>query len=112
MVKAIETPYAEANRLCPLPEYIATLKVDDLAALGIVQTRARAIITLAQEVSAGRLRLEAGTQPEVVMRQLTTLPGIGEWTALYRHACVALAGCIPKEDIALRNRLGGVTAKN
>jgi AraC family transcriptional regulator, regulatory protein of adaptative response / DNA-3-methyladenine glycosylase II len=51
-------------------------------------------------------------KPETAIEQLVKLPGIGPWTAHY----IAMRGLrwpdvFPKEDIAVRNALGGVTAK-
>lgn len=107
----IDTPHAGLTRLSPTPERIARLKAPKIAELGIVRARAECLITLAREVASGRLKLEAGANPEVTMKRLVALPGIGPWTAHY----IAMRGlrwpdAFPKEDIVLRNRLGGVSA--
>ena len=44
----IVTPFAELNRLTPLPARIAAASVDDVARLGIIAARARSIIALAR----------------------------------------------------------------
>ena len=107
----IETPYPALSRLCPTPQRIAAVDVSDLAKLGIIQTRARSIIALAGEVTSGRLKLEAGAHPDAMMKQLVALPGIGAWTASYiAMRALRWPDAFPKEDIALRNNLGGVTA--
>jgi AraC family transcriptional regulator of adaptative response / DNA-3-methyladenine glycosylase II len=107
----IDTPYPCLTRLCPTPQRIAAVSVDALAALGIITARARSIIALAGEVASGRLRLEAGAPPEAVISQLVALPGIGAWTAHYiALRALRWPDAFPKEDIALRNNLGGVTA--
>ncbi|MGV3722051.1 MAG: DNA-3-methyladenine glycosylase family protein, partial [Actinomycetota bacterium] len=109
--EAVETPHPALSRLCPTPHRIAAATVDEVAALGIVQARARCIIILAEEVAARRLKLEAGAQPEAVMQQLVALPGIGPWTANYiAMRALRWPDAFPKEDIALRKNLGGVTA--
>lgn len=107
----IETPQAGLTRLCPTARRIAGATVDEVASLGIIRTRARSMIALAQEITSGRLRLEAGAQPDGTIAQLVALPGIGMWTAHY----IAMRGlhwpdAFPKEDVAMRKRLGGVTA--
>ncbi|MGH7444788.1 MAG: AlkA N-terminal domain-containing protein [Longimicrobiales bacterium] len=108
----ITTPHAGLDRLCPTAARVAALSVDDIASLGIVQTRARSIITLAGEVAAGRLKLVAGAHPEATMAQLVALPGIGKWTAHYiALRALRWPDAFPKEDIVLQKRLGGVSAR-
>lgn len=109
--EAIDTPYPDLSRLCPTPQRIAAAEVSELAGLGIIQTRARSIIALAEEVAGGRLCLEAGAHPEITMKQLAALPGIGAWTAQYiAMRALRWPDAFPKEDVALRKKLGGVTA--
>ena len=55
----------------------------ELASLGIIQSRARSIIALAQEVTSARLRLDPTADAEATVEQLVALPGIGPWTAQY-----------------------------
>lgn len=110
--EAIATPHEGLDHLCPTPARVAALKVDDVASLGIVQTRARSIITLAGEVAAGRLKLDAGAHPDATMAQLVALPGIGKWTAHYiALRALRWPDAFPKEDIVLQKRLGGVSAR-
>ncbi len=110
--KKIETPFPELTRLTPLPEQVAKADVSAIARLGIIRTRAHTLLALARAFQAGTLRIDAGADPEAAVAQLRTIPGIGPWTAHY----IAMRGlrwpdAFPKEDIALRQRLGGVTAK-
>lgn len=105
------TPHSDLTRLSPTPQRIADATVDDVAALGIIASRALSIITLADEVASGRLKLEAGAHPEVTIKQLVALPGIGMWTAHYiAMRVLRWPDAFPKADIVLRKRLGGVTA--
>jgi AraC family transcriptional regulator of adaptative response / DNA-3-methyladenine glycosylase II len=109
--EVIETPYRQVSRLCPSPECIAALQVEDLTALGITKIRAKSIIALAQAMAYGRLQLQAGAQPEAMIKQLTALPGIGNWTANYiAMRALRWPDAFPKEDVALRNKLGNITA--
>ena len=56
--------------------------------------------------------LDAGTNPEADIAQLIALPGIGQWTAHYiAMRASRWPDAFPKEDIAVRNSLGGVNAK-
>ena len=107
----IETPYSELTRLSPLPENIAKTNVD-IIKLGVVSARAKCIIALAHAYVAGALQLDAGTHPEIAIKQLVALPGIGPWTAHYiAMRALRWPDAFPKEDIAVRNYLDGVTAK-
>lgn len=109
--ESIDTPHPNLTRLAPMPERIAAAEVGELAALGIMQPRARSIVALAQEIASGRLRLEAGAQPDLTIKQLVALPGIGTWTAEYiAMRALRWPDAFPKEDVALRKNLGGVTA--
>src|SRR5687767_10107928 len=72
--------------------------------------RARSIIALAAEIERGGLTLEAGAPPEAAIERLVTLPGIGPWTSHYiAMRALRWPDAFPKEDIAVRNALGGVT---
>ncbi len=108
----VGTPFFELTRLSPLPARVARASVDDIAKLGIVSARARCIIALAQAVHGGTLQLDAVTDPEAAIQRLVALPGIGPWTAHYiAMRAQRWPDAFPKEDIVVRNNLGGVTAK-
>ncbi len=107
----IETPHPSLTRLSPTPERIAAAKPEQLVGLGIIRSRAQSIVGLAKEVASGRLKLEAGAPPEATIELLAALPGIGRWTAHYiAMRALRWPDAFPKEDIALRKRLGGLSA--
>ena len=107
----IQTPFPQLVRLAPTPERLAAAGVEELAAHGIVQSRARCVVSLAGEVTSGRLMLEPGANPDLTMAQLTSLPGVGPWTANYiAMRALRWPDAFPKEDVALRKQLGGVSA--
>jgi AraC family transcriptional regulator, regulatory protein of adaptative response / DNA-3-methyladenine glycosylase II len=107
----IQTPHAEIGHLSPVAERVSASTIDEIASLGIIQTRARSLIAIAQEMETGRLVLEPGADPAAVIAQLIELPGIGAWTAHYiAMRALKWADAFPKEDIALRNALGRVGA--
>jgi AraC family transcriptional regulator of adaptative response / DNA-3-methyladenine glycosylase II len=109
--EAVVTPHAGLHRLTPLPEVLAKATVDQVAKLGIVRTRARSIIALAQALQEG-LQLEAGAHPEESVQRLVSLPGIGEWTAQYiAMRALRWPDAFPHADVAILNNLGGITAK-
>ncbi|WP_032113763.1 DNA-3-methyladenine glycosylase 2 family protein [Candidatus Paracaedibacter symbiosus] len=108
----LDTPFPELHYLSPTAESIAKATVDDIAKLGIVSARAKSIIALAQAFISGELRLEVGMHLDKIIKQLVSLPGIGQWTAHYiAMRAMRWPDAFPKEDIAVRNNLGGVTAK-
>lgn len=107
----VATPHDALTRLGPTAERIASARVDKVASLGIIRTRAESIVALAKEVAGGRLRLEPGSDTEDTVERLIALPGIGPWTAQYiAMRALRWPDAFPKEDMVLRKRLGGVTA--
>jgi AraC family transcriptional regulator, regulatory protein of adaptative response / DNA-3-methyladenine glycosylase II len=109
----VTTPFAELNRLTPAAERVAAATVDDIARHGIVAARARSIIALAAAEGSGALSLDGGIhhRPAAALERLQGLPGIGPWTAQYiAMRALRWPDAFPKEDIAVRNNLGGVTA--
>jgi AraC family transcriptional regulator of adaptative response / DNA-3-methyladenine glycosylase II len=110
----IVTPLRELNRLTPLPARIAAAGIDDIARHGIVSARCKSIIALAEAQKSDDLCLDGGAHhnPDDSIRRLTGLPGIGLWTAHYiAMRALRWPDAFPKEDIAVRKNLGGVTAK-
>lgn len=112
LAKPIVTPFPQLYALSPTADSIAKLKIEEIASQGIIRTRARSILCLAEEISAGRLKLDTSADPDAAMQQLTAIPGIGQWTAHYiAMRALRWPDAFPKEDVALRKKLGGVTAK-
>src|SRR5271165_1670855 len=79
----IATPYAGLNRLTPSAQRLASVTVDEIAALGIVGARARALSSLAAAVLERRVILTFAPNVEEQIDALMRLPGIGPWTAQY-----------------------------
>jgi AraC family transcriptional regulator of adaptative response / DNA-3-methyladenine glycosylase II len=110
----IVTPLPGLDRLTPLPARVAAASVPEIARLGIVASRAASLIALAKAQTAGHLCLDGGAHehPDQTMARLTDLPGLGPWTASYiAMRALRWPDAFPKEDIAVRSRLGGLTAK-
>ena len=108
----IETPFPELTRLSPTVTKVTRASVDEIASLGIIRTRSACILAMAEAIRSGALQLEPGANPQTTIAQLVTLPGIGPWTAHYiAMRALRWPDAFPKEDIAVRNNLGGVTAK-
>ncbi len=77
------TPYPELNRLTPKPAEMAGRQVREIAALGVVGSRARCLIDVAKAVVERRLNLSLASDVEQQMETLMSLPGVGPWTANY-----------------------------
>ena len=108
---AITTPSPELCCLFPEPERIARLSIDDIAAHGIIRSRARAIITVAEHLATGQLRLDHGGDPDATRAQLLALPGIGPWTAEYiTMRALGWPDVFPAGDVVLQRRLNSATA--
>jgi AraC family transcriptional regulator of adaptative response / DNA-3-methyladenine glycosylase II len=110
----VVTPFPTLSRLTPTPARVAAASVDDIARHGILAARARSIIALAKAQASGALCLDGGTHhnPDDAIRRLTELPGIGPWTAHYiAMRALRWPDAFPREDIAVRKNLGGVTAR-
>jgi AraC family transcriptional regulator, regulatory protein of adaptative response / DNA-3-methyladenine glycosylase II len=110
----ITTPFPELNRLTPSAASLAKSDIDGIARHGIVSARSKSILALAEAHVNGTLSLDSSHHhsPEATIDRLTEIPGIGKWTANYiAMRALRWPDAFPKEDIAIRNNLGGVTAK-
>ncbi len=109
----IVTPLAELTRLTPGAARVARASVDDIARHGILAARAKSVIALARAQRSDELCLDRGAHhdPDGTIARLAGLPGIGQWTAQYiAMRALRWPDAFPKEDIAMRNNLGGLTA--
>ncbi len=77
----MDTGIPALNRLTPTAERVANAGTAFLTAVGIVERRSEAIVSMAAAVADGRLRLEPGADVQTTLRALKQIPGIGERTA-------------------------------
>ena len=97
-----ETPHATLTRLFPEASRVAACEPAEIAALGIISARARAIVALAREVAEGRLRLEPSAPIDATVAALEALPGVGPWTAQYiAMRALAWPDAFPHPDVAV-----------
>lgn len=109
--EAIATPFPELTHLTPEATTVAQEPFASIASLGITGTRARTLQGLAQACARGNLT-DYAARPEQIIARLTSLPGIGDWTAHYiAMRALRWPDAFPAGDIVLRKNLGGVTAK-
>ncbi|HZU71165.1 MAG TPA: AlkA N-terminal domain-containing protein [Acidimicrobiales bacterium] len=73
----IEDPAGGLTHLFPAPALLLEIDPQSLAMPG---SRRHALLTLAGELSAGRLRLDPGCDRQAARQALAGLPGIGPWT--------------------------------
>ncbi|MGA4720989.1 DNA-3-methyladenine glycosylase family protein [Fictibacillus nanhaiensis] len=88
----------------PSPEIIADLQVDDLRNLQFTTRKAEYVIGIAKEIVEGRLSKEILRSSEDPAKQLTSLRGIGPWTADYvLMKCLLKSDAFPVADVGLQN---------
>ena len=105
--EAVATPWPEIDRWFPAPDAIARLAPPDIAELGIIRSRAAAMIDLAQAWPELQALLRAPAAPQPLIERLCAVPGIGPWTAHYiAMRTVGWADAFPPGDVAVLNALG------
>jgi AraC family transcriptional regulator of adaptative response / DNA-3-methyladenine glycosylase II len=103
----VDTPFAGLDRLFPSAAVLAAADPADIGTLGIVRQRVRALQALAQAVADGQLQLRPGADLTTTLAQLTSLPGIGDWSAqLIVLRTLGWPDAWPAADIALLKALG------
>ena len=96
----------------PSAARVAALEPDDIAARGVIASRARAIAELAREVAAGRLSLDPSAPLDLTLAKLEAIPGIGRWTAQYiAMRALAWPDAFPHPDVAVIKAIGATPAK-
>ncbi len=99
------------TRLMPTAATLAACSTGDIATLGMPGARADAVLALARAVAGGALDLAPGGDPTQVVRALTALPGIGDWTAHYiAMRALRWPDAFPANDLVLRRAAGNLSA--
>jgi len=102
----IETPFAQLNRIFPSPLKVAALMPDEVAAVGIIKSRAIAIIELAKAVVSKEILLRPGVDAEATKERLCALPGIGPWTAEYvAMRALCWPDAFPASDLGIKKAM-------
>jgi AraC family transcriptional regulator of adaptative response / DNA-3-methyladenine glycosylase II len=103
---------AGVTRVFPSAEVIASADVHDVRAIGMPLKRAHTIVALARAVASGEVQLVSGADPEHTMAALTSIPGIGPWTASYLAMRVLRwPNAFPAGDLILHRALDAKNAK-
>lgn len=71
------------SHLFPRASAVAPLEAAQLGEIGIIRARGQAIIDVARALAAGTLRLDRDADVDATLAALTSIRGIGPWTAHY-----------------------------
>lgn len=108
----ITTPFPTLTHLTPTADRIAQADISTIAALGILETRARSIVKLAHAIATQTLSLTPGCQVDQTIAQLQEIPGIGVWTAHYiAMRVLAYPDAFLHTDLGIRQALGETSPK-
>jgi AraC family transcriptional regulator of adaptative response / DNA-3-methyladenine glycosylase II len=103
----VATPHPALRFAFPAPHRIAAVEPPQIAALGVVRTRASAIVSIARAIAQGQLRLEPTADVGATLEALRAIPGIGEWTAQYiAMRALAWPDAFPHSDYGVLKALG------
>ena len=112
---AIATPWSGITRCFPQPERLAATALERIAELGIIRTRATAIIAIAQAWPEIGALLATHARPEPLIERLCAIKGIGPWTAHYlAMRALGWPDAFPPNDVAVlkaMNQLFGTTSQ-
>ncbi|MEP6877063.1 MAG: Ada metal-binding domain-containing protein [Burkholderiales bacterium] len=98
----LASPWADISRSFPQPGLIAAAAVEQIAELGIIRTRAAAIIAIAQAWGEIAPMLSARARPEALIARLCAIKGIGPWTAHYvAMRALGWPDAFPPNDVAV-----------
>ena len=100
---AVETADVRLDRVFPSPERVAE---SDLDGVGLTSSRAATIRRLAAAISAGDIRLESASSLEDGVGAMTSIEGIGNWTAQYiAMRALGEPDAFPAGDLGIRKAL-------
>ncbi|MCM3630706.1 DNA-3-methyladenine glycosylase [Paenibacillus glycanilyticus] len=100
----------------PVPEVIAALQPEDMASMQMSVKKSEYLIGVAKLMADGALDkqrlLELG-DTGVIEKQLTSIRGIGPWTAHYAlMRCLRLPDAFPIADVGLHNSIKALTGSS
>jgi len=92
----------------PSPEQILERSVEELRAVGMSRPKASYVLDLAQHILDGQLQVEKlpNLSNEEVIRELTAVKGIGEWTAhMFLIFSLGRTDILATGDLGVRNAM-------
>jgi AraC family transcriptional regulator, regulatory protein of adaptative response / DNA-3-methyladenine glycosylase II len=109
----LASPWADISRSFPQPELIAAAGLAQIAELGIIRTRAAAIIAIAQAWGEIAPMLSARARPEALIARLCAIKGIGPWTAHYvAMRALGWPDAFPPNDVAVLKAMNQLFGTN
>lgn len=113
--KGIETGIAGLTKLFPSAKNIIVLGnniEEHLGSLGIIRTKARAILALAEAIENKKIKLENTAKPELEIKKLLEIKGIGSWTANYiAMRTMSWTDVFLETDVGIKNALPNYKTK-
>jgi AraC family transcriptional regulator of adaptative response / DNA-3-methyladenine glycosylase II len=107
----VDTGVPGLRHAFPTARELAARDVGEIASLGIIAQRARAIVGLARAVVEDGLQLESGADVEREVEALNALAGVGDWTAQYiAMRALGWPDAFPAADLVVMRALGVKTA--
>jgi len=98
----LATPWDDIVRTFPSSQRLAESPPDHIAELGIIRTRAHAIVALARAWPDIEPGLHTRASPQALIERLCALPGIGPWTAHYiAMRALGWPDAFPPNDVAV-----------
>jgi len=105
--RAIEQRFRDLfGGVFPAAEQILTTDADTLRGLGFSRAKAMYVLDLARHIADGRVRFDHmdGLSNDEVIKELTTVKGIGEWTAhMFLMFSMGRTDVLPVGDLGIRN---------
>jgi AraC family transcriptional regulator of adaptative response / DNA-3-methyladenine glycosylase II len=103
----VTTPFDDLTTTFPTPADVAAAGPQALIDVGVISTRARAIVALAEACHSGALVLEPGLDLDATLAALRAIPGIGDWTAQYiAMRALSWPDAFPAADYGVMKALG------
>jgi len=98
----LQTPWDDIARSFPQPALLAATPIEHIAELGIIRTRAAAIIAIAQAWGQITPLLATRARSEPLIERLCAIKGIGPWTAHYvAMRALGWPDAFPPNDVAV-----------
>ncbi len=108
----VESPFAGLHRAWPTAERVASLPAEKVAALGMPARRARTLVGLATAFASGAVDFDRPAAPEARLAELTSIAGVGPWTAAYiLMRAASWPDAFPARDVAILRALRPLSAR-
>jgi AraC family transcriptional regulator, regulatory protein of adaptative response / DNA-3-methyladenine glycosylase II len=103
----VNSPFDTLSTAFPLPDQVANQEIAKITVLGVLPTRARTILELANALNQGVIILTPGVDVTATIEKLQSIAGIGQWTAQYiAMRALAWPDAFPHTDLGVMKALG------